>query len=394
MNELSPDGLKTLASRWLAAKEGPDRKTLLAEMARALRARPGLVAMRTDHELAEVMAEAAAAPDDAAAEAEVERLAWRLRPVADWAGEPLPEVLAQRDHDGPRPDAVLRAGELALLSAAGGTGKSYASLAWARAMAAGGGPACGLRMAAGPVVVLSYEDSPQVLAYRLGRMGGGPEALYCLPWPGQLWDAEARGPGESWRGLWAAIGEVGARLVIVDPASAALAGGTNDSGSVRPFLDSLRREAERLGLGVLVVAHDNKGARMAAARGEVVGADAVAGSSAWYDAARSVLYLRRGPDDGRLLQVLKSNYGRSGWGCELAEAEDAGGRFAGFELARRMTAAEVEAQLANWAQAAKDRAKRAKTKGRGASREAAAPAPAAEVDEDDWLKWAGRPEDD
>ena len=89
--------------------------------------------------------------------------------------------------------------------------------------------------------------------------------------------------------------KIGASLAAIDPASAALEGATSDSGPARRFMDALRLEAETSRAGVLVIAHDTKSARNEARAGGDPGAGAGAGSSAWFDAARGVLYLRRNP---------------------------------------------------------------------------------------------------
>ena len=113
---------------------------------------------------------------------------------------------------------------------------------------------------------------------------------------------------------------------MIDPASAALEGATNDSGPVRRFMDALRLEAETSGVGVLVVAHDTK-------------------------SARSVLYLRHDPVDRDrwLLECVKANYGRTGWGAQLEEAKTDGGKFCGFaQSGQTLTVGEVKDLKTSW----------------------------------------------
>ena len=105
--------------------------------------------------------------------------------------------------------------------------------------------------------------------------------------------------------LWRAVREVNARLVVIDPVSAALADvSTSETGPVRAFLRGLAREVAPneadnwAGCGVLLVAHDTKSARDATRRGEDPGAGVVAGSAAWYDGSRGVLALMRDPKAG------------------------------------------------------------------------------------------------
>lgn len=271
-----------------------------------------------------------------------------LWPIADWRDEPEPPPVLwreNRDSDRAAPaDAVLSVGELAILAAPGGSGKSYLSLALAVAAAnahktgTAFGATCGLRIRPGPVVLVSYEDSPVRIAHRLRAMGGIPADIHAWPEPEPLFIAgEARGnttPAPAWRPLWDAIGRLKPSLVVIDPASAALADvSVSESGPVRTFLAALGREATRTSCGVLIVAHDTKAARNEAAAGGDPGAGAIAGSATWYDGVRGVLYLRRPPTDptGRLLECLKANYGPTGWTAELQPRRSPTGRFAGFE---------------------------------------------------------------
>ena len=155
-------------------------------------------------------------------------------------------------------------------------------------------------------------------------------------------------PGAQWDSLWRAVRDVGARLVVIDPVSAALADvSTHETGPVRSFLRELTAEATAAGAGVLLVAHDTKAARTAASRGEDPGAGVVAGSAAWYDGARGVLSLVRDPvteSNDRLLTCIKSNYGRTGWGARLVERLGPdGAAFRGIMLGSRLTRAELAA---------------------------------------------------
>ena len=104
-------------------------------------------------------------------------MAPRLESLATARDEPEPAPVLWRDADGRFADAVLSVGEVALLSGEGGLGKSYVTLALAVAGALAGdlhheyGAACGLRVTPGPVVLVSYEDSPARMFGRLRRMG-------------------------------------------------------------------------------------------------------------------------------------------------------------------------------------------------------------------------------
>ena len=273
-----------------------------------------------------------------------------VRSAADFADMPQPAPVLWRDDpsapDSTDVDAVLSVGEVAILASAGGLGKStlVLELASAAVAAAEGGtaclPACGLAVAAGPVVLVSFEDAPVRIAHRLTWMNRGnvPDAVHLVPDPIPLWVAADGGgqshPGVQWDAVWRTVREIGARLVVIDPVSAALADvSTTETGPVRAFLRALAAEAEAGGAGVLLVAHDTKAARNAVAKGEDPGAGVVAGSAAWYDGARGVLALIRDPrSDDRLLECVKANYGRTGWGARLIERTGAGDTFRGLEL--------------------------------------------------------------
>ena len=288
--------------------------------------------------------------------------------VSKYATAPQPAPVLWRDPDPADPDpgadpdrcdAVLSAGEVAILAAAGGIGKSTLVAAELVSAALTGadlgtdyGAACGLRVVPGPVALVSYEDATVRLARRLTwpNNGKAPPGLYSWPNPPSLWVADAdHGAGSrpcaEWEALWRNVSDLGARLVVIDPVSAALADvSTNDTGPVRAFLRALTAEAEAASVGVLLVAHDTKAARNAAARGEDPGAGVVAGSAAWYDGARGVLSLVNDlASDDRLLECVKANYGRTGWGARLIERTGPSGTFRGFELGARLTPADLAA---------------------------------------------------
>jgi len=249
------------------------------------------------------------------------------------------------------PSEALAVGEVTLLSAPGGTGKSYLTLALAKAAAVAAnekraeGYACGLTIRAGSTVLVSYEDSAVRLYHRLSvlRVDDSPDKRNRKggDWTGQihlweeaepLWVAgpERRGesgPSPSWAPLWQRVRALRPALVVIDPASVALANlSTSEGVPVRAFLRALAQEAEAAGTGVLLVAHDTKEARTSTRWGGDPGPGAVAGSASWFDAARNVLYLRRISEGERLLESLKSNHGRPGWGAVLAEISEGKGQ--------------------------------------------------------------------
>lgn len=124
----------------------------------------------------------------------------------------------------------------------------------------------------------------------------------------------------------------------------------DEGGAARACMRDLARLSTDTGAGVLLVAHDTKAARNEAKAGGNPGAGAVAGSGQWFDAARGVLYLHGG--GARMLECVKCNHGRAGWGVELGEVGGEGGRpFRGF--VRGAWVAGVEAVRAAKADAAR-----------------------------------------
>lgn len=274
----------------------------------------------------------------------------------------LPEALIQYSPD-VADGALLVAGTVTVISGAGGVGKSR--LALQLAMTGAGAPpgawvstGLGLDVRGGPVLMAGYEDDPGVVRWRSETMAsaGGVEhlragfdgdALYHLNMCGhpifgpaddsrRLYNAR---PGKlpGWKVLWRPARELGARLVIVDPATCAYVGESNALAPVREFLQALATEAGEIGAGVLLVTHGNKASRSKDAPRDDPGR--VGGSAAWVDGARGALTMAptmrdktnakgKGKTDrervsGRWdLVVAKANYGATGVCLELEELAD------------------------------------------------------------------------
>ena len=201
----------------------------------------------------------------------------------------------------------------------------FAALAVAAAQAEakerGYGEACGLRVAALPVVVLSYEDAPKRIDQRVAALDTGA-SVRLIPDPPRLFHFDSTrqwGQSEEWPLVWAAIREAAPGLVVIDTGPKAMGGETNDGGAVIAFLQALEGEARSGGFGVLLTAHDTKAHRNQVKAGEAPDAGAIAGSGQWHDSPRGVLYLsKHGPGDApRILEAVKCSYGRDGWGASL-----------------------------------------------------------------------------
>ena len=281
-----------------------------------------------------------------------------LSPLSKWRDSKIPEPILWRDNktEGKGDtdvDAVLRVGGVAVLSSAGGIGKSILTLEVATAAVTAApnrnAKACGLRVTAGPVVFISYEDDPEILAHRQAWMNQtGMDSLYLWEGPRPMWVASKC---KEWEGLWEDVRKCGARMVVIDPVSAAMpTARSTDTGSPREFIRALSYEAKCSanwpGCGVLLVAHNTKTGRNALMEGRDPGADAVAGSAVWYDAPRGVLLLHEDPKDAtiRVLECIKANHGRSWWGARLKERVGKDGAFRGLQLCASMT----DSDLADW----------------------------------------------
>ena len=249
--------------------------------------------------------------------------------------------------------AILTAGEVVVLSGAGGRGKSTLALQWALAAAVPMGEvsppfveSAGFEIRRGPVVVASYEDDPPVVRQRAARLCGAiPEALTLVAmrgWPlygpppdTPFYNARPE-PLPAWAPFWCQVAarieagrkivgtKSGPGIVVLDPAADAFAGEDSRVTAVRAFLHAVRREAARIGVGVLIVTHPSK----AGLGRNGSGSHAVGGSPAWHDASRGVLYMDRMDSDSGTyrLKVEKANYGPWGETVHL-QRESGGGTF-------------------------------------------------------------------
>jgi len=358
------------------AQAETELKHLRTELDAALRTDPLCLGVRTEADLAAAVREAAGAACSADALAALQkRLARRfprLLGVMDGTAEPKPQPLLW---GAGVKGAVLSRGEIAVLSGAGGRGKSTLALQWALAAALADaadrshGESGGIGVRAGRTAILSWEDSVRRVAdraaaalslsslrqlsrnlppsltasdavnerIRIAEVRGWPlfgvgDGSHSLTRPDRL---------EGWKPTWAQIAEHRADIVILDPAMSSYLADPHSVPFVRLFLDSLFTEAQSLGCGVLLIAHSTKAARRSR---DADATGTVAGSAAWTDAARGVLSLDCPPtptakeSDNAMRQRLglrhltceKANYSRL-FTHNLAEKFDSENRFLGFE---------------------------------------------------------------
>lgn len=213
-------------------------------------------------------------------------------------------------------NGYLPRGEVSLLGAHGGTGKSYIALMLAVA-AATGRPLFGVDTERTRVVFVSLEDAGHVVRYRLAHIcrewGIAPEELAGLQIVDGTDDPE----------LFATMGRDagttthtytelctlanGAGLVIVDNASDAYGGDEIQRRQVRAFIRSLKRIARDNDSAVLLLAHVDKNTSRA---GKADGGEGYSGSTAWHNSVRSRLFMTRDAQGGLKLEHQKINHGK------------------------------------------------------------------------------------
>jgi hypothetical protein len=214
-----------------------------------------------------------------------------------------------------RPEAVAWAwrdrialGVLTLLVGVPGLGKSMLALWLAARLSRGDLP--GDVGAPADAIIASAEDSPShTLVPRLLAAGANLDRVHLVRVARDGIDVGLTLPDDVGE-LAARVRDVGARLCIVDPIMAHLAGGIDShrDHSIRRALAPLHQLAEDAGCAVLPVGHLNK-----APTGDIFAR--VGGSVGLTGAARSILLMTADPDAedddcARVLSHAKSNIGR------------------------------------------------------------------------------------
>ncbi len=209
-------------------------------------------------------------------------------------------------------------GEVTLLGAHGGTGKSTIGEMLAVAVVTGR-PLFGVPTERAAVVFASLEDGAHVVRHRLAHI--------CRQWQiepaeltglhivdgtesPELFTAEGRSEGRTtaaYAELRALVNATGAGLAIVDNASDAYGGDEVQRRSVRAFVRSLAAIARDVDAACLLLAHVNKGTSRA---GKAEGGEGYSGSTAWHNSVRSRLFMSRAADGSLLLEHQKANLGR------------------------------------------------------------------------------------
>lgn len=231
----------------------------------------------------------------------------------------------------------LPSGELTLWTGTGGGGKSTIGLQLALALVLEGfgkplqaspGSLAGIfpaanEAAAGPVVIVSWEDGHDEIQRRINRLLDGRNMLKDRArLKGNLFAIDLAGGGELWgpnddrsghvatRGGMKDAGEAvlshatfaKARLLVIDPLAAAYMGDENSRSLVRAFTSRLGSWARENDCAVLMVAHPPK-------------TGGVSGSTDWHASARSVwlfepvMTKRENKDTGEKVEVPKEHNG-------------------------------------------------------------------------------------
>jgi energy-coupling factor transporter ATP-binding protein EcfA2 len=254
--------------------------------------------LRRDRGLDAVRAALEAAPSETAPRAEL----FKEIPLDELDNAPPPSFLVEH---------WIPEGEVVLLAAHGGSGKSILSLTLA-AHVATGRPFCGLSVQRRKVAFLSFEDHDPILRHRLrrvlaaygmtpGEVRGNLRVFDASEAGALVTEASAAGarfltPCEA----WGAMEKLDADLVIIDGASDTFDANENERRFVRGFISMLRGLARKRGGAVLLLAHLPK---------ETKAGMNYSGSTAWHNSVRARLSMTR--DDNGLVTVSqeKSNHG-------------------------------------------------------------------------------------
>ena len=212
----------------------------------------------------------------------------------------------------------LPIGEITIMYAAGGTGKSFATVGIASDITTGRMlPRYGTQQTTvqpEKVLFISAEDNESVILNRMKEARGNPDNCYVLKTPKTRKDLDAdsfllpqnKDDTARIQALANLLEKIQPKLVIIDPWSVYIGDdkNMNKANDVRGVTNVLTVLAKEFHCAILVVAHVNKMPQTENAN------NAVSGSTALIDSARSALCIRSfGADsDRRIIIQTKSNY--------------------------------------------------------------------------------------
>ena len=252
-----------------------------------------------------------------------------LRPSSRWHVQTGSEVE-------PKPveflwNPYLPIGEVTMVMAAGGVGKTFALCGIAAEMSRGRRPLNGLDSFE-PVHTLfvSAEDRASVLRERLEKSGADLGFIHILDDAASVGLSLAADNGQE---LCSLIQATGARLVVLDPLHAFIGDiDINRVNAVRPVMHALAAVAKAADCSIVIVSHVSKRQSDGNANNMAIG------SVDLVNACRSVLRIA-GDETGanpnrRVLVQTKSNY--AAYGASIAyEIADDGMRWLGFSVLTR-----------------------------------------------------------
>ena len=253
----------------------------------------------------------------------------KLRPSSRWHVQTGSEVE-------PKPveflwNPYLPVGEVTMVMAAGGVGKTFALCGIAAEMSRGRRPLNGLDSFE-PVHTLfvSAEDRASVLRERLEKSGADLGFIHILDDAASVGLSLAADSGQELCGL---IQATGARFVVLDPLHAFIGDiDINRVNMVRPVMHALAAVAKAADCSIVIVSHVSKRQSDGNANNMAIG------SVDLVNACRSVLRIA-GDETGqnpnrRVLVQTKSNY--AAYGASIAyEIADDGMRWLGFSVLTR-----------------------------------------------------------
>ena len=212
----------------------------------------------------------------------------------------------------------LPIGEITVMYAAGGTGKSYATIGIAADITTGRSlPRYGIeQVMVNPekVLFISAEDNESIILSRMREAGGNPDNCFVLKTPKTRKDLKTdsfllpQNKDDTIRiqAFAKLLEKVHPKLVVIDPWSVYIGDdkNMNKANDVRGVTNVLTVLAKEYNCAILIVAHVNKMPQTENAN------NAVSGSTALIDSARSALCIRSfGADsDRRVIIQTKSNY--------------------------------------------------------------------------------------
>lgn len=240
-------------------------------------------------------------------------------PRSDWRHFFEPVSMADLGNEPPLEwfwDGYLPGGEVTMLAADGGVGKSFLALALAVSIAAGL-EFLGKLTQKAPVLFVSAEDDARTLRRRLRTvldalgLDEAPEGLHLVDSTArpELYAFNQTGregrPTKALPALKEALAATSARVLMVDNASNTFAADENARAQASAFVRALKALVLPSGGAVLLLAHVDKNTSRAGA----LATAAYSGSTAWHNAVRSRIYLVKTEKRGLELQHHKSTHG-------------------------------------------------------------------------------------